>query len=199
MPSILVVCTGNICRTPLAEGFLKEHLRRRFPEQRIDVSGAGVIARDGHPATDEAIEAAWEREVDISSHRARRLHPNLVEGADLALGMAEEHAEEMRRLVPDAASRIFTLKELLSLLKDLPPAEGQDELNLEALQERLREAHELRSRRGVPSMDLDVSDPLGMSIDTYRATAWELDTLLGQLVEGLAGNMPARTSMWDEE
>lgn len=199
MPSILLVCTGNICRTPLAEGFLKEHLRRRFPEQRIDVSSAGVIARDGHPATEEAVEAAWEREVDVSSHRARRLHPNMVEGADLALGMAEEHAEEMRRMVPGAFTRTFTLKELLSLLKDLPPPDGRDQLDLEPLRDRVREAHELRQRRGVPSMDLDVSDPLGMSIDTYRATAWELDTLLGQLVEGLAGNMPARTSMWDED
>jgi low molecular weight protein-tyrosine phosphatase len=199
MPSILVVCTGNICRTPLAEGFLKEHLRRRFPHQPIDVSGAGVIARDGHPATEEAVAAAWEREVDISSHRARRLHPNLVAGADLALGMAEEHAEEMRRMVPDASWRIFTLKELISLLKDLPPVEGRETLDGGEVQARLREADEHRGRRGVASLDLDVSDPLGMSIDTYRATAWELDTLLGQLVEGLAGKMPARSSMWDED
>ena len=63
----------------------------------------------------------------------------------------------------------------------------------------MHEADELRSRRGVAPMDLDVSDPLGMSIETYRATAWELDTLLGQLVEGLTGQAcPARTSLWDE-
>lgn len=199
MASILLVCTGNICRTPMAEGFLREHLRHRFPGRSIDVSSAGVIARDGHPATDEAVQAALEREVDIKSHRARRLLAGQIEGADLVLGMAEEHAEEIVRLVPSAVSKTFTLKELIALLGDLPPVEGSEVLDEGALAERVRQADELRRHRGRLSMDMDVSDPLGMSVDTYRATAWELDTLIGNLVDGLAGKLPARSSMWDDE
>jgi protein-tyrosine phosphatase len=199
MASILVVCTGNICRSPMAEGFLREQLRQRFPEQPAEVSGAGVIARDGHPATDEAVEAALEREVDISGHRARRLRHEQIQGADLILGMAEEHTEEIARLVPDAAPRTFTLKELINILKDLPPAEELDRLDDASLAARIREADALRSQRGLRTMDMDISDPLGMSLETYRATAWELDTLVAQLVEGLAGKLPARQSMWDDE
>jgi protein-tyrosine-phosphatase len=197
--SVLVVCTGNICRSPIGEGFLKLHLSQRFPGQHIDVSGAGVIARDGHPATEEAVQAAWEREVDISSHRARRLHASLIERADLVIAMAEEHAEEIRRQVPSAHPKTFMLKELVHLLSDLPPVDERDTLDDEALRARIAEAHALRNRNAIATVDLDISDPLGMSLETYRATAWELDTLIAQLVEGLAGRMPARTSFWEAD
>jgi len=183
----------------MAEGFLKLHLGQRFPKQHVDVSGAGVIARDGHPATEEAVQAAWEREADISSHRARRLHAQLIERADLVLAMAEEHAEEIRRQVPSAHAKTFMLKELVQLLNDLPPAEDRDSLDDEALRARIADAHGLRNRNAIATVDLDISDPLGMSVETYRATAWELDTLLAQLVEGLTGRIPARTSLWGED
>ncbi|MCA1726880.1 MAG: hypothetical protein LC722_04280 [Actinobacteria bacterium] len=199
MASILLVCTGNICRTPMAEGFLREHLRQRFADPQIEVTSSGVIAQDGHPATDEGVQAAAEREVDVSSHRARRLHAGQIRHADLVLGMAEEHAEEIVKLVPDAAGKTFTLKELLSILKDLPPVEGIDALDKAALEARIAQADALRNQRGILTMDTDVSDPLGMGLETYRATAWELDTLLAQLVEGLAGKLPARSTMWDDE
>ena len=183
----------------MAEGFLKLHLAHRFPGQHTDVSGAGVIARDGHPATEEAVQAAWEREVDISSHRARRLHANLIEHADLVLAMAEEHAHEIERLVPSAYPKTFMLKELVQLLKDLPPVEERDALDDEALRSRIAEAHALRARNAIATVDLDISDPLGMSLETYRATAWEIDTLTAEVVEGLAGRAPARTSMWEAD
>jgi protein-tyrosine phosphatase len=202
MASVLLVCTGNICRTPMAEGFLREHLHARSPGETIAVGSCGVIAVDGNPPTPEAVRAAGERDVDIAAQRARRLSTPLVERSDLVIAMSQEHVAEVVRLVPSAVSKTFTLKELLYLARDLPavaPVEGGERGDDELLRARVAEAHALRQRRPTSGLDLDVSDPLGMSLETYRATAWELDTLLGELVEALLGRLPARTSMWDDE
>src|SRR5262249_25318968 len=118
MAQVLVVCTGNICRSPMAEGFLKELFRLRADDgETIDMSSAGTSAWDGSPATFEAISAAHEREADISEHRARHLAAHYVEQADLVFGMTTEHRDIAIMLVPTAAARSFTLKELVPLLE----------------------------------------------------------------------------------
>ena len=69
MTAILVVCTGNICRSPMAEGFLRDALLRRFGERTPVVSSAGTIGWTGSPASPESVIAAAERGSDIESHR----------------------------------------------------------------------------------------------------------------------------------
>ncbi len=199
MASILLVCTGNICRSPMAEGLLRDLLAARFPDGQVEVSSAGIAALDGNAPTVEAQHAALERDADISSHRARRLRIDHIQQANLVIGMAEEHVQAVRDLVPAAAQKAFTLKELVGLFEDMPPVELARSFDDEAFRARVAEAAARRATRPLDVVDLDVSDPLGMSLETYRATAWELDTLLGQLVEGLAGKLPARSSIWDED
>ena len=199
MAAILLVCTGNICRSPMAEGLLRDMLAHRFPGSDVQVSSAGIAAMDGNAPTAEAQHAALERDADISGHRARRLRIDHIQQADLVVGMAAEHVQAVRDLVPAAAPKTFTLKELVGLFEDMPPVEGSRALDDEALRARIAEIATRRATRPLDVVDLDVSDPLGMSLETYRATAWELDTLLGQLVEGLAGKLPARSSIWDED
>ena len=112
--------------------------------------------------------------------------------------MAGEHRDAVVDAEPSAAGRTFTLKELVRLLDALPPAEPA--ADPEAFLARAAAADALR-RDGFPGnpRDEDVADPLGQSIDTYRAIAWELDDWIRRLVDGLYGTTPATASMFGDE
>ena len=189
MAHVLVICTGNICRSPMAEGFLRSALGRRFAAQAPTVDSAGTQGWEGSPAQAGSIVAAREREVDIERHVARRMTPDQIERADLVLTMAGEHRDEVADLVAAAADRTFTLKELVRLLQALPPAGGTPP---DSIVERVSAADALR-RGGFAGnpRDEDIADPLGQPQDTYRAVAWELDDWIHRLVEGLFGAEPA--------
>jgi len=188
MAAILVVCSGNICRSPIAEGLLRRALERRLDGGAPVVGSAGTIAVDGAPAMPESVEAARERGVDIHAHAARRLTPGLIDGADLIIGMAAEHRETVARLVPGASARAFTLKELTRLLEANTTDEPESRLDA-----RVGDAAAARASGGpVNRFDEDVVDPLGMPLETYRAIAWELDEWTDRLVAALYGAVPAR-------
>jgi protein-tyrosine phosphatase len=187
MTSILVVCTGNVCRSPLAEAFLRAALERRMGDDAPTVASAGTAGWDGSGAMAETIEAARERGIDITTHVARRLAVDDLHGADLIVAMAADHRDAVAAWTPDLADRIFTLKELVRLLESLPPVETASDLpaRVRAAAERRREGF-----RGNP-FDEDVVDPMGMPLDNYRAVAWELDEWTDRLAEALAGPVPA--------
>lgn len=105
---MLLVCTGNTCRSPMAEGILKSILRSEDGE--IEVLSAGVVGLDGSPASARAVEAARNWDIDISSHRARQLNTKMIQSADLILAMAPEHAEYILRRVPEARSKVYLIK-----------------------------------------------------------------------------------------
>jgi protein-tyrosine-phosphatase len=94
---ILLVCTGNICRSPLAAALLERALAERSITG-ISVSSAGTGAWDGAPVSEGAYLVALERGLDLSSHRARLLTRELVEGADLILTMARHHRARVDEL-----------------------------------------------------------------------------------------------------
>src|SRR5437764_4816221 len=114
MGSVLLVCTGNICRSPMAEGLLRDRLARRRVD--LDVRSTGVAGLEGSAATPEAVRAAAELGVDISGHVARRFVPNQAFDADLVIAMTEEHVVAMAQTASGAAARTFTLKELVNIL-----------------------------------------------------------------------------------
>jgi protein-tyrosine-phosphatase len=188
--SVLFVCTGNICRSPIAEGVFRDLMARA--DVNVDVSSAGIVGWEGSSAVEEAVRSAAECGSDISSHSARRLEASHVEAADLVVCMAGEHCDAVARLVPEAATRTFTLKELARLLEELPPPESGD-----SLMERIHAADALRRSgfEGQP-VDEDVSDPIGMSMDTFRAVAWDIEEWCSRLVTGLVG---ARVAAADRE
>lgn len=198
MASILVVCTGNVCRSPLAEGFLRAAFEGRLGVSAPAVSSAGTAGWEGSPAMPESVAAAAERGVDISGHRGRALTREHVDDADLIVAMAAEHRDAVARSVPDAEGRTFTLKELVRLLDELRDADTS-EPQPEALAARLAEADRLRRRgfEGNPH-DEDVVDPLGMPIDSYRAVAWELGEWSRRLADGLFGLAPAEAAAKDQ-
>ena len=108
MTAVIVVCTGNVCRSPIAEGLLRRATEHRPIGAPITVSSAGTAGWEGSPATPEAVEAAAERGVDISGHIATRLRPGMAAGADLVLCMAREHRDLIARDEPEAAGRAFS-------------------------------------------------------------------------------------------
>ena len=182
---ILLICTGNICRSPMALGFLADRSGRLLDGALI-VRSAGTWARPGSPPTPEAEASVAERGIDISDHRSTPVSSDLIGWADLIITMTAEHRDEVLDMTPDADDRTFTLKELVALLGALPPPEV--ERSREALLARVDEASALRASGRAPApADADVVDPIGMSDETYRAVAWELEELTDALVRRLAG------------
>jgi protein-tyrosine phosphatase len=191
MARVLVVCTGNVCRSPIAEGMLRSAFVERLGDEAPGVASAGTMGWEGSGADPNSIAAAAERGVDITAHVARALASADLESADLVLAMSWEHGVAAVREVPDAAPRTFTLKELVRLLEALPePAAGED------LRARVAAADALRNQgfEGNPH-DLDVADPLGMPLQSFRAVTWELEEWCGRLADGLFGRTPARAGL----
>jgi low molecular weight protein-tyrosine phosphatase len=191
MTRVLVVCTGNVCRSPIAEGLLRAAFVERLGDQAPEVASAGTMGWEGSGADPNSIAAAAERGVDISGHVARALASADLGSADLVLAMSSDHAIAAAREAPEAAPRIFTLKELVRLVEALPEPGAGEELG-----DRVDAADALRDRgfEGNPN-DLDVPDPLGMPLQSFRAVAWELEEWCGRLADGLVGRAPARAGL----
>lgn len=92
---VLVVCSGNTCRSPLGAALLADRLSRDPRLREIRVTSAGTSAWDGSPASEGSYLVALERGLDLSTHRARLLTPELVQRADLILTMSEAHAHRI--------------------------------------------------------------------------------------------------------
>jgi protein-tyrosine-phosphatase len=95
---VLIVCSGNTCRSPLAAALLTAHLERAGMADRVRVTSAGTSAWDGAPASEGSYLVALERGLDLSPHRARMLTPEMVRRADLVLTMSEGHARRVADL-----------------------------------------------------------------------------------------------------
>jgi len=111
MKEIVFVCTGNTCRSPMAEGLLSAALPS-FWKREIAVSSAGTSAWEGQPASDGAVEALGEIGIDISAHRARMLTCEIVAGAALVVALARCHRAVALELAPEAAERVLVIGEL---------------------------------------------------------------------------------------
>ena len=188
MTAVIVVCTGNVCRSPIAEGLLRRATKRRPVDAPVTVSSAGTAGWEGSPATPEAVEAAAERGVDISGHVAARLRPGMAADADLVLCMAGQHRDLIVRDEPEAAGRTFTLKELVRLLEGGARAAATPAARIAAA---------AAARGGAEAgehQDEDIADPLGLPLDGYRAIASELDDWIARLVPALFDPVPAAVS-----
>src|SRR5262245_48004368 len=125
MKTILFVCTGNICRSPMAEGLFRHAVKGRGD---CEVVSAGVGALDGMPPSEHAVRALRELGIDISGQRSRMLTPELVQRADYIFGMTHSHVDAIMLMYPQAAEKTFLLREfdetLDSFENDIPDPIG---------------------------------------------------------------------------
>jgi protein-tyrosine phosphatase len=116
--TILFVCTGNSCRSPMAEGLFKKYLAEKLacPVDSLEQKGyivksAGTIGAVGFPATDEAVIACLAKGIDISAHRSSALTRQLIELSDLIYVMAQAHGQAVLEMSPEAAEKCLLLAE----------------------------------------------------------------------------------------
>jgi RpiB/LacA/LacB family sugar-phosphate isomerase len=132
MKTILFVCTGNICRSPMAEGLFRQLVASRGP---FEVLSAGVGAVEGLPPSEHAVRALKEVGIDISQQRSRMLCPEVIERADFIFGMTHGHVDAVTLLYPQASEKTFLLREFDETLErfecDIPdPIGGSYEVYL---------------------------------------------------------------------
>ena len=94
---VMFVCTGNTCRSPLAEAIARDLAERRHLSD-LQFESSGTSAWEGAPASDGALLVGLERSLDLNSHRARQLNRELVERADLVLAMGPHHLDRIEAL-----------------------------------------------------------------------------------------------------
>ena len=111
---ILVVCTGNICRSPMAEGLLKHALAGQTgPLKSLKVISAGVSTRDGDPVSENAVITLKKAGIDISSHRSRELTQEMLDNAVAVFGMTESHRSIIQLKAAPAPSHLYLFREVL--------------------------------------------------------------------------------------
>lgn len=211
MLRILFVCTGNTCRSPMAEAILRKIAQDE--ELEIEVRSAGVSAMNGSPASREASQVLKEKGIK-HSHRSQVIQPELVDWADLILTMTRTHKYFVISEYPDSMEKVYTLKEYAcldpvkeELLRKLDRLDTELEAKRAEIQSRfslkaedkwsaeaeqalrkeveplLKEREELLKKIEENSPDPDISDPFGGPVEVYRQCANELETAIRQIVQ----------------
>jgi protein-tyrosine phosphatase len=181
--SVLIVCTGNLYRSPVAAGLLRQRLAG-LCRAAIRVTSAGTAAVPGTPVPTAVAAALQFRGGDLAEPVTRRLTAELVERADLVLGAATEHREAAVRLAPvRALSRAFTLLEFARLLREEDAAGIADPATrLTAL------AGAAAARRGsvrVAGAEDDVADPAGTDPQELRACVVRIEEPVRRIAQAV--------------
>lgn len=171
---ILTVCTGNICRSPLAEVLLRKVLQG-LP---VEVSSAGTSAMVGHTMPDPQLRIAANLGVEgAEQHRARQLTAEMLEESDLVIALSREHRRIIAELSPKASRSTFTLRELARISASVDDEElALSDGGAQGMRAVVALASQLRGSVLPPenAEDDDVIDPFRQSIDVYQQSAEQL-------------------------
>ncbi|KAF5043258.1 MAG: low molecular weight protein arginine phosphatase [Sedimentibacter saalensis] len=154
--NILLVCTGNTCRSSMAEGIFKQMLIDSNVEN-INVSSAGLSAFQGDRANQKAIDVLKNQGIDISGHRARQLTGEMINSSDLILTMTDAHKMSILNYAPKSKGKVFTLKEYARITG------GEESGNI----------------------NLDIHDPYGREYSVYESVMSEIRYEIESIVNKL--------------
>jgi protein-tyrosine phosphatase len=174
---IVVLCTANVCRSPMAAALLARRLAAL--DVTVPVRSAGMIGR-GDPPHPEVVSVMTSYGIEIASHRSRTISAADLTPASLVLAMARDHLRHAAITEPTAWPRAFTLKELIRRGEQIGPRPSG-----EPFSRWLSRAHAGRERISLlgDSPDDDVADPAGGPMRAYADTADLLDRLVMRLAE----------------
>ncbi|MDY6914759.1 MAG: low molecular weight protein arginine phosphatase, partial [Candidatus Cloacimonadota bacterium] len=122
-PLILFVCTGNICRSPMAEYYSKYLIDKENLSYRV--GSAGFMA-EGYPISKNAFEVLREEKIDGARHISRVLNKQLVESSNIILTMTAQHKFDLLELFPNCYNKVFTLSEFCGIASDIADPYGLD-------------------------------------------------------------------------
>lgn len=192
-PTLLVVCTGNVCRSPLVERVLQHHLDGAHGAGTIRVHSAGTGALVGSPMDERSAALLRDLGGDPGGFAARRLTSGMVAEADLVLTATRAHRADVVRLVPRAMRRTFTVRELALLLTQVPDTDLPDWRDPAPALATLADL--ARSARGVVvagrDEELDVVDPYRRDDEVYAQVRDQVERALPDLLRGFTGGRAA--------
>ena len=147
MKKIMFICTGNICRSAMADALMKKMAKDKNKE--IDVYSCGIFAQDGDMPTYNAVEAMKEYNVELKNHRATNIRNSKIEDMDIILCATVSHKNNVISMNPELTNKIYTIKEYAGFDKN----------------------------------DLDIPDPWGYDIETYRFCASTINKCLEKIID----------------
>jgi protein-tyrosine phosphatase len=184
---VLLVCTGNVCRSPVAQQLLRAELDARLPRVqavRVRVESAGTAAAVGWDIDPLAAHVLTERGGSAEGLRARQLTAGQLRDTDLALVMTLSHGRACVRLDPASAPRVHTLRGAARLLEGLEAA-GPGAEDVVARGRALVNHLATYETELPPDADLDIPDPVGLPLEAFERVTTQIEDALRPVVRVL--------------